>query len=177
LPLGREALQKRASDPVEAGCLVAWEPRENRPAIGGKGGLRILRVVREIEPLSEEQVPFLGIFQPAPHASGRGRIGLCQSTAQRSTNPLACIPSVTTGVEMKIPQPEADGEQRLGFPRDSRQRRLGGYGHISAVADKSSEDHHHFGLFPWRDGLTRVGKNMARVLGSIARPGLRDASK
>jgi 8-oxo-dGTP pyrophosphatase MutT (NUDIX family) len=34
-----------------------------------------------------------------------------------------------------------------------------------------------FGLFQWRDGLARVGKNMARVLGSIARPGLRGASK
>lgn len=34
-----------------------------------------------------------------------------------------------------------------------------------------------FGLFEWQDGLARVGKNMARVLASIPREGLRGASE
>jgi 8-oxo-dGTP pyrophosphatase MutT (NUDIX family) len=34
-----------------------------------------------------------------------------------------------------------------------------------------------FGLFPWQDGVARVGKNLARVLTSIPRDGLRGASK
>ena len=34
-----------------------------------------------------------------------------------------------------------------------------------------------FALFPWEDGMERVGKNMARVLTSIPREGLRGASE
>ena len=33
-----------------------------------------------------------------------------------------------------------------------------------------------FALYPWPEALARVGKNMARVLGSLADPALRDAA-
>jgi 8-oxo-dGTP pyrophosphatase MutT (NUDIX family) len=33
-----------------------------------------------------------------------------------------------------------------------------------------------FGLFPWEEALTRIGKNLARVLASIPREALRGAS-